>query len=137
MSEVQAFNEKVIEEFRANAGLVGGPMAGMPLLLLHTTGAKSGEPRVNPLAYTMDGDRYVIIASFRGAPNSPPWYHNLVAGPDVTIEVGADTVAVTATVAQEPERSELYAKMADAMPVFNEYQSKTERVIPVVLLTRR
>ena len=79
----------------------------------------------------------MIIASFRGAPSSPPWYHNLVASPDVTIEVGADTVAVTATVAEEPQRTELYAKMADAMPVFNEYQSKTERVIPVVLLTKR
>ena len=112
-------------------------MAGMPLLLLHTTGAKSGQPRVNPLAYLADGERYVIIASFAGADNHPPWFHNLQANPAVSIEVGADTVDVTATVADEPERTELYAKMADAMPIFDEYQSKTERVIPVVLLTKR
>lgn len=137
MSELQDFNNQVIAEFRANAGVVGGQMAGMPLLLLHTTGAKSGQPRVNPLAYLADGDRYVIIASFAGADNHPPWFHNLLANPDVTIEVGAETFDARATVAAEPERTALYAKVAGAMPVFAEYQSKTERVIPVVLLTRR
>ena len=137
MSEVQDFNSKVIEEFRANDGLVGGPMEGMPLLLLHTVGAKSGESRVNPLAYLADGERYVIIASFAGAPHSPPWYHNLVANPEVSVEVGAEQLDMLATVVDEPERSELYARMAGVMPVFNEYQSKTERVIPVVVLTPR
>ena len=137
MSEIQEFNRQVIEEFRANSGAVGGQMEGMPLLLLHTVGAKSGKPRVNPLAYLADGDRYVIIASFAGAPNNPPWYHNLLANPQATIEVGAETIDVTANVAAEPRRTELYSKMADAMPVFNDYQDRTERVIPVVMLTRR
>ena len=137
MSEIQEFNRQVIEEFRANSGAVGGQMEGMPLLLLHTVGAKSGKPRVNPLAYLADGDRYVIIASFAGAPNNPPWYHNLLANPQATIEVGAETIDVTANVVAEPRRTELYSKMADAMPVFNDYQDRTERVIPVVMLTRR
>jgi deazaflavin-dependent oxidoreductase (nitroreductase family) len=137
MSDVKSFNEQVIEEFRANGGVVGGPMEGMPLLLLHTVGAKSGQPRVNPLAYLEDGDRLVIIASFAGAPKHPPWYHNLVANPEVTVEVGTEKYEALATVVGEPERTELYGKVAAAMPVFDEYQSRTERVIPVVVLTRR
>jgi deazaflavin-dependent oxidoreductase (nitroreductase family) len=137
VSEVHDFNKRVIEEFRANGGVVGGPMEGMPLLLLHTVGAKSGQPRVNPLAYLSDGDRLVVIASFAGAPNHPPWYHNLLANPDVVVEVGDEKLEAVATVAHEPERTELYAKMAAAMPIFDEYQARTDRVIPVVLLTRR
>ena len=136
MSEVSAFNKKVIEEFRANGGVVGGQMEGMPLLLLHTVGARSGQPRVNPLAYTRDGDRLVVIASFAGASHHPPWYHNLVASPGVTVEVGGEKFEASASVAEEPERTALYDKMASAMPIFSEYQSRTERVIPVVLLTR-
>lgn len=112
-------------------------MEGMPLLLLHTVGAKSGQARVNPLAYLSDGDRFVVIASFAGAPNHPPWYHNLVANPEVVVEVGTEKLEAVATVAEEPERTELYAKMAAAMPVFDEYQARTDRVIPVVVLNRR
>ncbi len=137
MSEVKAFNEKVIAEFRESGGSVGGQLEGMPLLLLHTVGAKSGLPRVNPLAYMADGDRLVVIASFAGAPNHPPWYHNLIANPDVTVEVGSEKFEASASVADEPHRSELYDRMASLMPIFNEYQSRTERVIPVVLLTKR
>src|ERR1700735_3475831 len=96
----ESFNQKVIDEFRANAGKVGGPFEGAPMLLLHSTGAKSGGARLHPGVYQADGDRYVIFASYAGAPTNPDWYHNLVAHPDATIEVGTDTIDVTATVAQ-------------------------------------
>lgn len=133
---MQAFNKAIIDEFRANEGVVGGQFAGATLLLLSTTGAKSGLTRVNPLAYLVDGDRQIIIASFAGAPTSPPWYHNLLANPEVGVEVGSEQFTAKAGVLDEPERTELYAKMIEVMPVFSEYQSKTTRVIPVVALTR-
>lgn len=133
--DIQAFNRSIIEEFRANGGKVGAPFAGAPLLLLHTVGAKSGRQRVNPLAYLEDRGRYVIIASYAGAPQNPPWYHNLLAAPDVSVEVGERTIAVRAAVVAEPERSRLYARMAETMPTFDEYRSKTSRVIPVIALT--
>ena len=134
--ELRSFNQQVIDEFRANKGVVGGPMAGMPLLLLGTRGARSGEPRTNPLAYLeADGD-LVIIASFAGGEKHPPWYHNLLADPQVTVEVGEETYTATATDVAEPERTELYRKVEAAMPVFTEYQSKTDRVIPVIRLRR-
>lgn len=135
--DLQAFNRSIIEEFRANAGKVGGQFAGAPLLLLTTTGAKSGAKRVNPLAYLADGDRYVIIASYAGADSNPPWYHNLVAHPDVTVEVGAETFAARAEVVREPERTRLYGKMEAVMPAFTEYRQKTKRTIPVIALRRR
>lgn len=129
-------NKKVIEEFRANEGKVGGHFDNMNLLLVHNTGAKSGLPRINPVVYMADGDRYVIIASKGGADNHPAWYFNLVANPQVNVEVGSKEFHARASTAAEPERSELYQKMAAKYPFFAEYARKTERVIPVVILTR-
>ena len=131
------FNRPIIEEFRANGGKVGGPYEGAPLLLLTTTGAKSGERRINPVAYHTDGERLVIIASKSGAPTHPDWYYNIVAHPDVTVEVGTETFAARATVVDGAERDELYAKRVAMMPNFAEYQAKTTRTIPVVVLTRQ
>lgn len=128
------FNKKVIEEFRANEGKVGGHFEGANLLILHTIGAKSGKERVNPLMYLPDDDRYVIIASKAGAPSNPDWYYNVVANPDVTIEVGTEELQAQASVADEPERSELYERMVAVAPGFAEYRQKTDRTIPVVIL---
>ena len=129
-------NIAIIKEFRANAGKVGGPFSGRSLLLLHTVGAKTGQQRINPVAYITDGDRLVIIASKGGAPTSPDWYHNILAHPLVTVEVGTEQFQVMATISAEPERSRLYDKMVEAMPGFGEYRQKTTRVIPVIVLTR-
>jgi len=129
-------NIGIINEFRANAGKVGGHFEGRSLLLLHTIGAKSGEERINPVACVRDGDCLVIIASKGGAPTNPDWYYNLLAHPLVTVETGTETFRARATVATEPERSRLYNQMAAMMPGFAEYQQKTTRVIPVILLTR-
>lgn len=131
------WNKAIIEEFRANDGKVGGHFANMSLLLLHTTGAKSGLPRLNPLAYVADGERLVIVASKGGAPSHPAWYYNLVANPQVSVEVGTEQFQARATVAQEPERTELYEKVTARYPGFAEYRRKTTRVIPVVILTRQ
>ena len=133
---IQDFNKKIIDEFRANHGKVGGQFNGMPLLLLTTKGAKSGVSRTNPLAYLRDGDRYVIIASYAGAPTNPPWYHNLLANPNVRVEVGGQSFDARAEVVKEPERSALYQKVEAAMPVFSEYKRKTQRSIPVIALRR-
>jgi deazaflavin-dependent oxidoreductase (nitroreductase family) len=129
-------NLGIINEFRANAGKVGGAFAGRSLLLLHTVGAKSGEPRINPVACIRDGDRMVIIASKGGAPTNPDWYYNLLAHPLVTVETGTEEFQARATVATEPERSRLYNQMVGMMPGFAEYQLKTTRIIPVIVLTR-
>lgn len=137
MNDFEAWNRQIIEEFRANEGKVGGQFKGAPLLLLITTGAKSGKQRINPLAYTTDGERLVIIASKAGMPTNPDWYHNIVAHPDVTVEVGAEIFEARATVAEGAERDELYAKQAAIMPNFAEYQAKTTRKIPVIVLTRK
>lgn len=131
------FNEKVIEEFRANGGKVGGPFEGAPLLLLHSTGARSGEPRLHPVMYLEDGDRYVIFASKAGAPTHPAWYHNLKANPETTIEVGTETIEVTASEATGDERDELFDRQAGIFSAFGEYAEKTSRTIPVMLLTPR
>jgi len=131
------WNKAIIDEFRANGGKVGGRFEGRNLLLLHTTGAKSGLPRINPVVYMADDERLVIIASKGGAPTHPGWYHNLVAHPEVSVEVGTEQFKARATVATEPERTELYDKMAAINPFFAEYQQKTTRVIPVVILTRQ
>lgn len=131
------FNAKVIDEFHANGGKVGGPLEGMPLLLLHHTGAKSGESRINPLAYLEDGDRYVIFASKAGAPTNPDWYYNLKAHPDVTIEVGTDTMEATATEATGEERDRLFQAQASRSEQFADYQKNTDRLIPVFVLTPR
>jgi len=135
MAEVNNWNKKIIEEFRANGGKVGGNFAGRTLLLLHTTGAKSGQERINPVAYTTDGERLIIIASKGGAPTHPDWYHNIVANPQVTVEVGTEQLKVNAMIPAEPERSQLYDQMAAIMPGFAEYKTKTTRNIPVIVLT--
>ena len=129
-------NLGIIQEFRANAGKVGGPFAGRSLLLLHTIGAKSGQPRINPVACINDGDRLVIIASKGGAPTNPDWYHNLLANPLVTVETGTEQFQAKATVAAEPERTRLYNQMVAMMPGFAGYQQNTTRIIPVIVLTR-
>ena len=135
--DIQEYNKTIIEEFRANGGKVGGQFDGASLLLLTTRGAKSGLMRTNPLAYLADGENFVVIASYAGAPTSPPWYHNLLANPDVEIEAGVERIAARASIVEEPERSVLYEKMESVMPAFSEYRKKTTRIIPVVMLTRR
>jgi deazaflavin-dependent oxidoreductase (nitroreductase family) len=133
------FNEQIIEEFRANAGRVGGIFEGDTLLLLHHTGARSGRIRVNPLAYHRDNGRYVVIASKAGAPTNPDWYHNLKAHPEVTIEAGTqggiDTIDVLASEVTGEERDRLYRAQAERIPRFAEYAKQTDRVIPVMVLT--
>jgi deazaflavin-dependent oxidoreductase (nitroreductase family) len=132
----QEFNAQVIEEFRSNGGRVGGPFGGMPLLLLHHTGARSGKSRINPLAYQTDGGRYVIFASKAGAPTNPDWYHNLKAHPQATIEVGTETIEVLAGEATGEERDRLFHSQVERSPAFGDYEKKTGgRVIPVIVLT--
>jgi deazaflavin-dependent oxidoreductase (nitroreductase family) len=135
MSDVNEWNKKVIEEFRANEGRVGGNFEGKTLLLLHTKGAKSQQERINPVACFKDGERLVVIASKSGAPTHPDWYYNIVADSLVTVEVGTEKFQAHASVSEEPERTRLFGLMVDVMPGFAEYQNKTERVIPVIVLT--
>ncbi|HVT77248.1 MAG TPA: nitroreductase family deazaflavin-dependent oxidoreductase [Acidimicrobiales bacterium] len=134
MSEREEWNAKIIDEFRTNAGKVGGPFEHIPLLLLHHTGAKSGTERINPLAYRRDGDNYAIFASKGGAPDNPAWFHNLVANPKVTIEVGTETHDAVARVAQGDERERLWELQKQEYPGFADYEAKTTRTIPVVVL---
>jgi deazaflavin-dependent oxidoreductase (nitroreductase family) len=129
------WNNKIIEEFRANGGKVGGNFKNTPIVLLHTIGAKSGEERVNPLAYHKEGDKYVVIASKGGAPTNPDWYYNILANPTVEVEVGTEKFKAQARAAEEPERSQLYDAHAALMPGFNDYKKKTTRAIPVIVLT--
>ena len=136
MSEANERNQKIIAEFRANGGKVNGPFEGRTLLLLHTKGAKSKQERINPVAYVRDGERYVVIASKGGAPTNPDWYYNIVADPELTIEVGTEKFKVRAKVADEPERTRLYNKMVEMMPGFDDYRKKTTRKIPVIVLAR-
>ena len=132
-----AMTAALIEDFRAHGGAVSsGPFAGRSVLLLTTTGAKSGQPRLAPLVYTRDGDHYVIVASKGGAPTHPAWYQNLVAHPIVTLEVGPEKFQARARVAQGPDRDRLFAQLAAINPGFNDYQKRTSRVIPVVVLER-
>ena len=131
------FNASVIAEFRAHGGRVGGPFEGAPLLLLTSTGAKSGEERTTPVMYLPDGERMVIFASKAGAPTNPAWYHNLVADPTATVEVGTESFQVTARVAAGEERAELYNRQAELRPQFADYAEKTTREIPVVVLERK
>lgn len=131
------FNAGVIEEFRANGGTAGGIFEDKPLLLLHNVGAKSGADYVTPLVYLKDGDNWVIFASKGGAPNNPGWYHNLKAQPEVSIEVGSETVEVTAEEAIGKERDRLYSIQEQQQPQFTEYARKTDRKIPVVVLKPR
>ncbi|HZM29018.1 MAG TPA: nitroreductase family deazaflavin-dependent oxidoreductase [Acidimicrobiales bacterium] len=128
------YNAQIIEEFRANEGKVGGPFAGAPMLLLHTTGARTGADRVNPVVHGRDGDNLVIFASKAGAPTHPDWYHNLVANPDVSAEVGTETLPFRARVAEGEERDRLWSRQKELMPGFADYEAKTIRQIPVVVL---
>jgi deazaflavin-dependent oxidoreductase (nitroreductase family) len=129
-------NKRIIEEFRTNDGKVGGYFTDNTLLLLHTTGAKSGKERVNPLVTFEDGDKLVIVASKGGAPTHPDWYHNVLANPIVEVEYGTETFKARASVAEEPERTRLYEIMESKMTAFTEYKQKAGRVIPVVTLSR-
>ena len=137
MSSFQDFNQAMIAEFRANGGKVGGQFANAPLLLLTTTGAKSGQLRTNPLVYVTDGDRIVVFASKGGAPGNPDWYHNLLAHPTVTVERGTERFQARATpVTDGPERDRLYAKVVAINPGFADYERKTTRKIPAIILER-
>jgi deazaflavin-dependent oxidoreductase (nitroreductase family) len=136
MSELNDFNQKVITEFRANQGKVGGQMEGMPLLLLTTTGRKSGRTLTKPLAYSKDGDRIFVIASFAGSPHNPAWFCNLEANPAVTVEVGSEKFQGRARIVSGEERERLFKLQADKMGIFYDYQKKTTRQIPVVVFDR-
>jgi deazaflavin-dependent oxidoreductase (nitroreductase family) len=130
------WNAKIIDEFRANAGKVGGPFEGAPVLILHTRGAKTGQERVNPVVYQPVGDALAVFASKSGAPTNPDWYHNLKANPDVKVEVGTDTINARARILDDDEREPIWEKQKQLMPGFAEYEQKTSRQIPVVLLER-
>jgi deazaflavin-dependent oxidoreductase (nitroreductase family) len=130
------WNAKFIEEFRGNDGRMSGDWAGQPVLLLHTTGAKSGQERVNPMMYLEKEGRLFVFASKAGAPTNPDWYHNLLAHPGVTAEIGTETIAAAARPLPEPERTEVFDQQASLHPGFRGYQDKTARAIPVVELVR-
>lgn len=134
MAEANDWNKRIIDEFRANGGKVGGQFAGAPLLLLHTTGAKTGQARVNPMMYLADGNDHVVFASKAGAPTNPDWYHNLVANPRASIEVGDQTLNVVARVADGETRERLWSRQKELYPGFADYEAKTTRQIPVVIL---
>ena len=128
------WNSKIIEEFRANEGKVGDPFDGAPLLLLHTVGARTGQPRVNPMMYRPVPGGYAVFASKGGAPTNPDWYHNLLAHPDVAAEIGTATVKLRARVAEGAERDQIWAAQKTANPGFADYEQQTARQIPVVIL---
>lgn len=133
-SDMNDFNTAIIEEFRTNGGKVGGGFEGAPLLLLHTTGARSGADRVSPLMYSTDGDSLVIFASKAGAPDNPDWFHNIRANNAVTVEIGAEERSLVARVAEADERDRLWERQKDEYPQFAAYEASTTRTIPVVVL---
>lgn len=130
------WNQQVIAEFRANGGKVGGGFEGTPLVLLHTTGAKSGAERISPLVTMVDGDRLIIFGSKAGEPTHPDWYHNLIANPEATVEFGTETFPVRASLVEGAERDAIYERQCERFPTFREYQEKTTRLIPVIALVR-
>jgi deazaflavin-dependent oxidoreductase (nitroreductase family) len=134
MAEYDDFNTKIIREFRENAGRVGGPFEGAPLLILHTTGAKSGTVRESPVMYKDLGGSYAVFASKGGAPTHPAWYHNILAHPEVQAEIGTQTVPLRARVADPAERERIWVPWKTENPGFAEYETKTSRQIPVVIL---
>ena len=136
MIDINDYNRKLIEEFRANRSKFAGPGA-RHLLLLTTTGAKSGQRHTTPMMYIPNGDRLLVIASNIGAPKHPDWYHNLVAHPEVTVEVGTETYEATAIVTQGTERQQLWAWIIEQYPFFADHQTKTTRQIPLIALSRR
>lgn len=134
MAEVNDWNKQIIDEFRANGGKVGGQFEGAPLLLLHTTGAKTGQARVHPVMYQADGDNYFVFASKAGAPTNPDWYHNLLANHRASIEVGDKTRNVKASIAEGETRERVWSRQKQLYPGFADYEAKTARQIPVVML---
>jgi len=136
VADVSDFNANIIEEFRANAGKLGGGFEGAPMLLLHHRGAKSGTERINPLMYRPVGDTLVVFASKGGAPTNPDWYYNLLAHPETTVEVGTETIPVVARVADDAERAPIWEAHKRDNPGFAEYEAKTSRQIPVIILER-
>lgn len=136
MTDMNAWNQQIIEEFRAHGGKVGGNFEGAPLLLLHTTGAKSGAERINPVMYQRVGDQLAVFASKAGAPSHPDWYYNLLAHPDVEAEVGTERLKMVAHVVEGTERELIWERQKEMFPNFAEYESKTDRKIPVVVLDR-
>ena len=137
MTDGKSFNERIIDEFRSNDGKVGGPFEGATMLILSTTGAKTGRALETPLVTTPASDRWLVYASAAGAPKHPSWYHNLIANPDVTVEVGTETFPATARVITGGQRDRLWAEQVERAPGFGEYQAQTSRLIPVVELRRR
>lgn len=135
-ADFNEWNRQIIAEFRENEGRVGGPFEGAPMVLVTHKGAKTGTERTTPLMYLPNGDDIVIFASKAGAPTNPDWYHNLVANPEASAEVGTDTIAVRARVAEGAERDELWERQKTAYPQFQGYEDATDRVIPVVVLER-
>ncbi len=136
MTDRNAHNTGIINEFRANAGVVGGMFEGKPVLLLHHRGARSGTVRINPLMFNRDGDRIVIFASKGGAPTNPDWFHNIVANPEVEVEVGTERFTAKASVVDGDTREKLWVKQKTEYPQFAEYEARTDRVIPVIVLER-
>jgi deazaflavin-dependent oxidoreductase (nitroreductase family) len=138
MTDMTNFNQSIIEEFRANDGKVGGPFEGAEMVIIHTTGAKSGQPRENPLAALADDDGTLyIFASKGGAPTNPDWYYNLLAHPEIEVEYGKETFAATATEVKGAKRDEIFGRIKVVMPGFADYEAGTTRVIPVVALNRK
>ena len=137
MTDMQDYNQRMIEDFRASRSKNGVPLNGRPMLLLTTTGAKSGQRRTTPMMYIPDGERVLVIASNAGAPSHPDWYRNLVAHPEVTVEVGSETFDGTAVVAEGSERQRLWTRIVELYPFFADHQAKISRQIPVVVLERR
>ena len=135
--ELLAFNQSVIDEFRANDGICGGPFEGNPMLLLTTTGARTGRARTTPLTYHLDGDRHVVMASAGGSPTDPTWFGNVSANPEVMVEVGTERFAAVATAPTGGERDRVFADMVAALPRFGGYQADVDRTIPVIVLSRR
>lgn len=136
MIDRTAFNAQVVEAFRAQSGVAPDQVGDMPLLLLTSTGARSGQPRLSPLAYIRDGDRYVVVASKGGSPTHPDWYHNIAANPHVTVEVGTEKFAARADIAAEPERTRLFNAAVEVYPQLGEHERNSGRIIPIITLTR-
>jgi deazaflavin-dependent oxidoreductase (nitroreductase family) len=134
--DYEAFTQALMTDLRANGRPSGGPMAGKPLMILTTTGARSGQPREAIVTFTRDADRFVIAASKGGAPTNPAWYHNLVTHPEVTVEADGETFTARATPTSGAERDRLWDRHADQLPEFREYPGKTTRLIPVIVLER-
>ncbi len=137
MTDQKDYNRQLIEDFRANRHKPDGPFASRPLLLLTTTGARSGKPRTTPMMYIPDGERLIVIASNAGAPKHPDWYYNLLAHPRANVEVGTETFDATAVVTEGEERERLWTRIVSLYPFFADHQAKVTRQIPVIVLTRQ